>query len=80
MEVLYFLEAFPIGYWVDEDQTVGPDRSTSHSLFVSWLKKKNGEDYKGICYGVLVKSLKQLVTSNAKKKAFVFLMRFFKSG
>ena len=47
MEVLYFLEAFPIGYWVDEDQTVGPDRSTSHSLFVSWLKKKNGEDYKG---------------------------------
>ena len=49
MEVLYFLEAFPIGYWVDEDQTVGPDRSTSHSLFVSWLKKKNGEDYKGIC-------------------------------
>lgn len=49
MEVLYFLEAFPIGYWVDEDQTVGPDRSTSHSLFVSWLKKKNGEDYKGTC-------------------------------
>lgn len=49
MEVLYFLEAFPIGYWVDEDQTVGPDRSTSHSLFVSWLKKKNGEDYKDTC-------------------------------
>ena len=49
MEVLYFVEAFPIGYWVDEDQTVGPDRSTSHSLFVSWLKKKNGEDYKGTC-------------------------------
>lgn len=49
MEVLYFLEAFPIGYWVDEDQTVGPDRSTSHCLFVSWLKKKNGEDYKGTC-------------------------------
>ena len=49
MEVLYFLEAFTIGYWVDEDQTVGPDRSTSHSLFVSWLKKKNGEDYKGTC-------------------------------
>ena len=49
MEVLYFLEAFPIGYGVDEDQTVGPDRSTSHSLFVSWLKKKNGEDYKGTC-------------------------------
>ena len=49
MEVLYFLEALPIGYWVDEDQTVGPDRSTSHSLFVSWLKKKNGEDYKGTC-------------------------------
>ena len=49
MKVLYFLEAFPIGYWVDEDQTVGPDRSTSHSLFVSWLKKKNGEDYKGTC-------------------------------
>ena len=49
MEVLYFLETFPIGYWVDEDQTVGPDRSTSHSLFVSWLKKKNGEDYKGTC-------------------------------